>query len=337
MADGGLPAVGALGSYKGVMLCNRPPDAGGAAGGGSMMAGAGQAPFKSTISATVGEKLGLPPPRREEGDGKSEMVIKMRGPSAALRRHCQWIKELQEQVKDDHRQTEEDSVAHDERRQKMATVFKKQRDAIQRIKKDSSHTGLEPADVEAILRPGGKPKATTRGQKPLWALTELQKEGVEDEDAALLIQFAQDLDFDKYIDDMEFRQCLQVVQHRARKLQREQDAFKDALVAQFNTPPEDDDEHLDSVSELGSKSSARARRFGGGVGGAGGGEGSRPDWDTSTSCGDEMASADRQAHHDLAAQAMENNPQLRALHSKGSLQKLVEKAQSSGPPSSCGP
>merc|ERR1712060_211289 len=105
-------------------------------------------------------------------------VVKMRGPSAALRRHCQWIKELQTQVKADQQQANDVALAQEERKQRMQEGFKKQRDAIQQIKKDRGRGLIEAHEVEAIIRPRGKKKkAQTGGQKPLWAMTEEEREG----------------------------------------------------------------------------------------------------------------------------------------------------------------
>jgi len=316
-------AVGGLGNYKGVMLCSRPPEDGVKAGGAG---GPAVAPFKSTIAASVGEQLGLPPPKRDE----PKFEVKTRGPSAALRRHCQWIKELQEQVGEDQRQAEASIQAQEERKAKMQVTFKQQRDAIRRIKSERDRSNIDPADVEAILRPGAKRAGGVEAaRKPLWAMTEDEKEGVEDEEAAQLIRFVEDLDFDRYIDDLEFKEHLQIVRDRARRLQREQDAFKDSLVREFNIPTDgafqEGDDWPGAASSCGDGSLSRAedRARGRRPGSL---PDDRPDWDASTANGDDRMSVDREAHG-AAEKLLEANPQLRAIHSKGSVQKLIEKAQ----------
>merc|ERR1719389_603540 len=60
-------------------------------------------PFRSTISATEGEQIGLTPCKRME-----RTEVKARGPSAALRRHVRWLKELQGQMNEDKAQVEEE-------------------------------------------------------------------------------------------------------------------------------------------------------------------------------------------------------------------------------------
>merc|ERR1719343_743383 len=114
-------------------------------------------------------------------------LVKTRGPSAALRRHCQWIKELQQQVQEDARATEDAAAAHEQRKANMQAVFKQQRDAIRKIKAERGHTdNIHPRELEAIIRPPAKkqPAPAAAAQKPLWAMTEDERDGCEDEEAA---------------------------------------------------------------------------------------------------------------------------------------------------------
>jgi len=321
--------MGSLGCYKGVMLCNRPPEepsrqqSGGAGG---------QPPFLGAISTTARDQVGLPPAK----DGKKiepTRDVKRCGPSAALRRHCQWIKELQEQVREDQKQCEDSAKAQEERKQRMQETFKRQRDAIRLIKKERDTEGIDPYEIEAIMQPKRGSQAPEGARKPMWAMTEAEKEGFEDEEADDLIRFAENIDFDRYITDLEFRQGLQAVRDRAKRLQREQDAFKDSILREFNAPASDEEEEGRSTSadgefKLGDGASrAFARKS------AKDGPGDRPDWDASTACGEERL-PDRQAMA-AADRVLEANPQLRAVHSKGSIQRLIDRASQQGsvPPS----
>lgn len=306
------------------MLCNRPPDDHSRPGA----EGNGQPPFKSTISATSRDIPGLPPAR----DGKKieTTAVKNRGPSAALRRHCQWIKELQEQVNDDQRQVEDGANAHADRKQKLQESFKRQRDAIRQLKKERDADSIEPHEIEAVIRPKGaaaRSLATSKGNnKPLWAMTEVEKEGFEDEEAEDLIRFAEGLDFDKYISDAEFRECLHVVRDRAGKLQKEQDAFKDNLLREFNGADNEDDYEDGSYADMQSEDApiSQARRRPPSDGRGGGDD--RPDWDAST-CGDDRRS---DGGRSAADRILEANPQLKAVHSKASAQRLIERASQRG-------
>lgn len=315
--NGCPPPVGGLGNYKGVMLCNRPPE------GPASIANDGALPFKSMIAATWGEQLGLPPCRKAEPSHE----VKTCGPSAALRRHCKWIKELQEQVREDKISIEDSKREQEERKKKMAEVFKKQRDLIRDMKKERHKSNIEPHEIEAVMKPKSSKKTPETSQKPLWAMTEAEKDQFEEQEDDDLLRFAEEIDFDNYIDDLQFRQCLSAVADRAKKLQREQDAFKDSILNEFNGQDgdeEDDyyDDRSTSVGEDGGAGKVGSRRRGGG------GSDGRPDWDGSTACGDEAPiTADRNMR-DAAERLMEANPQLKAVHSKGSMQRLVEKAAS---------
>merc|ERR1719220_1697381 len=112
-------------------------------------------------------------------------------------------------------------------------------------------------------------------------MTEEEREGFEDDQAADLIEFAENLDFDGYINDLEFRQCLRAVQDRAKKLQREQNAFKDSIVNEFNMADDDEEDDEDMRSISAGRTAHRGLPQTGGVG-------DRPDWDSSTAAGDDL-------------------------------------------------
>lgn len=76
------PPLGGLGNFKGVMLCNRPSDDAPARASDS------KAAYKSPF-----EHLGLPPCKRDDAPASA---VKKRGPSAALRQHVRWLRELQD-------------------------------------------------------------------------------------------------------------------------------------------------------------------------------------------------------------------------------------------------
>lgn len=314
---GNVPLSG-LGNYKGVMLCNRPPD-----DMSKTREDGTQPPFKSTVAAV--EQLGLAPPRRAEAVGTSSEV-KLRGPSAALRRHCRWIKELQEQVRQD-RQSAEDGVSAQEARQaRMAEVFKQQRDAVRQIKFDRDVNDIHPDEIEAIIKPKSKGASGGSGaQKPLWAMTEAERDGAEEVEADDLIRFAEDLNFDQYIGDLEFRECLQVMKDRAKKLQKEQDAFKDSILKAFNDEVAGEDDNLSDLYEGSVMSDDRASRLR-----ARQGAPDRPDWDSSTACGEDNASCMSKGARAAAEDALMANPKLRGVHSKASMQRIVEKASEAG-------
>jgi hypothetical protein len=80
MAESGADK-GSIGNYKGVMLCNRPPEA------GAQLKKDGTGPFISRV--TVREKLGLNPttvmPQRQKAPRKNLEI---------LTRHKKWLADL---------------------------------------------------------------------------------------------------------------------------------------------------------------------------------------------------------------------------------------------------
>lgn len=330
------PPMSGLGNFKGVMLCNRPSDESMKVKGND-----GAGPFKSMISATCGEQLGLTPARN------FEPTVKKRGPSAALRRHVRWLRELQEQMRDEREQVEQEGRGAEEKKQRTKAASDKHRNAVRRMMQErDTALILTERTARAFMAPPAK-EAHNEGRKqapatkPLWAMTPQEQDEFEDEDADNLISFAEGLDFDKYVGDLEFRQGMEALKDRAGKLQKAQDAFKDALIRDFNSKAvEDDDEArstsagsggledgLDGHSLLGdlcseySTSSSRRRRREDCTNGDG-----RPEWDSSTVCGEDRPEEDRTVKATAEA-VLESAPQIRAIHSKESIQRIIEKAR----------
>jgi hypothetical protein len=295
------------------------------------------APFRSMIAPTHGEPVGLTPARNHEP------TVKKRGPSAALRRHVRWLKELQDQMKDERDQVEAEDAEEGERRQKMKAVFEKHRDVVREMIQDRAKDWVDPTrDPEkhkAIQEERSRKKAEKAKSKPLWAMTQQEKESFEEGEADDLINFADGLDFEKYVGDLEFREGLDALKDRAGKLAKEQESFKDALVRDFNMKLGDDIEERstsvgsadledgiegasllgDLVSEGGTR---RRRRRGEDRYNADG----RPDWDSSTNAGDDVHQQDR-GLKDAAEIVLESAPQMRAIHSKESVQRIIEKTR----------
>lgn len=356
------PPMPDLGNYKGVMLCNRPSEAPKAGAGGGDDVG----PFRSMVAPTFGDQVGLTPARN------FEPTVKKRGPSAALRRHVRWLRELQEQMRDERDQGAQEEQDEEERRQRFKAITDKHREAVRDVMNERDDRQREEAKLEraaklamkgvktaeaappgstapayAFAQEGQAPaapappakKSGSKAAKPLWAMTEQERNDFEDEEGDDLINFAEGLDYDKFVGDMEFRSALHALKDRTGKLKREQDAFKDDLLANFNTADDDDEyeestvagsskleDGLDGQSLLGSEysvSSSRraierrerqAQRDG--------------DWDNSTNAGDDKYGGKVDPDlQEIAEIVMENAPHINKIHSKQSVTKLIEKAR----------
>lgn len=338
--DGGafaaaLPPVSGLGNFKGVMLCNRPADD----SSSSKLPSDEPAPFRSMIAAGVGDQIGLTPCRTYEA------TVKQRGPSAALRRHVRWLKELQMQMKEERDQVDQEDAQDDERKQQMKAAYDKHRESVREMMqarmKDWVDPTRDPEKHKALLEDKARKKAEKQKSKPLWAMTEQEKESFDEEEADELINFAENLDFDKYMGDSDFRQALDAMKDRTGKIARAQDSFKDDLVRDFNARVGDDleerstsaggsafdmEEGLEGASLLGdlrSEGGTRRRRS---AGEARYNADGRPEWDASTQGGDDRDKMDYELK-DAADMIMESRPQMRAIHSKESLQRVIERTR----------
>ena len=181
-----------------------------------------------------------------------------------------------------------------------------------------------PPQPKAAARPKAKAPA-----KPAWALTEDEAEDLEDDEAAQLVAFANNLDYDAYIDDLEVRQALNVIRERIdgeKALEAAAQAAEESMSQAGDWRTKFLNEWNDEADETSSQRSKRAPIPTSGL--ATGEEGGKPDWDSSTNAGDErtkyMASAGSRA---MAEELLRDNPDLAKKHSVRSLATVVEKSQ----------
>jgi len=323
------PPPGGLGNFKGVMLCNRPTEI-------QMDRATRDAdappPFKSTVSATHNDVLGLNPKAPQI---TTDSQTKLRGPSAALRKHVQWLKELQKQMTDEKDALDMESEEAEKKKTRMKKFCEKQREAVQAVLNSDYEVKAE--DLHEALKTAGKGTKNKDGKrvKPLWAMTEKEKEQHQEQEASELISFAEDLDFDKYIGDLEFRENLEVLKDRAGKLEKEQASFKDDLVKEFNADDESTAVGSPRGLDIDALSGVEGSSLGAGEGidDLGGKRRKRrtedpdqagPDWDSSTACGDDKVKVNDDDKA-MAAHLLEINPNLRGIHSEKSVQKVLEK------------
>merc|ERR1712224_105734 len=119
----------------------------------------GPAPFKSTVSATHNDQLGLNPAKAREFNTYSS--AKLRGPSATLRKHVKWLKELQKQMAEERTKAEEAEIQAEHKKERMKTFCEKQREAVktllnsdQEVKPEHLHEALENAGAGTKTKEG---------------------------------------------------------------------------------------------------------------------------------------------------------------------------------------
>lgn len=70
-------------------------------------------------------------------------------------------------------------------------------------------------------------------KKPAWAVTEKMQEVEKEEEIDQLLEFAYELDYEKYMEDFEVRQALAVIKERVNEIKQEPD-WKQKMADEWN-------------------------------------------------------------------------------------------------------
>lgn len=76
-------------------------------------------------------------------------------------------------------------------------------------------------------------KKSRPSQRPAWATTEKQQEDAKEEEIDELLEFAYELDYEKYMEDFEVRQALAVIKDRVHEITRDVD-WKQKMADEWN-------------------------------------------------------------------------------------------------------
>ncbi|KAG7378503.1 hypothetical protein PHYPSEUDO_009979 [Phytophthora pseudosyringae] len=216
MADMTAAAV-SIGNYKGVMLCNRPFN-----GVSSTLAKETRYGAKSNnnaadnskaafLAGNPGEPLGLNVPILSE----PAHAIRRDKKSTALSKHKKWLHDLQtERARLQEALAEDEDVAQ-KRRERFSQREAKMREAV-RSNNDDAEDGADADSGPAA----GKKKSINR---PMWALTKAtadeKLDNLEDAEANDLIEFANNLNIDQFMDDVEVKARVAQVEQQLAQVQ----------------------------------------------------------------------------------------------------------------------
>ncbi|KAJ0397924.1 hypothetical protein P43SY_006046 [Pythium insidiosum] len=218
----GAAAAVSIGNYKGVMLCNRPFN-----GASSTLAKETRVLSTNNNSASSSTKLaflaGLPteplgmnvpihsePPHAVKRDKKN----------TALSKHKKWLHDLQKE-----RARLQDALLEDEDEKRRRRDRFVQREAKMREAVRNSRPEVGDGDGDGDANADGKadPKAASRLRRPMWALTKETADeklgALEDAEADDLIDFANNLDIDQFLDDVEIKARVAQVEQQMAQLQ----------------------------------------------------------------------------------------------------------------------
>jgi len=211
-------APGGVGNYKGVMLCNRPfagSVAQKAVGGGSS---------KQTFSCgLVAEPAGL----NVSMSKKDQHKVKRPKKETVLTKHKRWLAELQK-TKD---KLEMEYIEQMRAKEQQKSQFQNQEKGMRSMAKELlSADDKEGPQTDSPPASTAKPSAAEAKimARPAWAQTEqiaskaiAASEEKEFEDDEGLLDFAQNLDYDRFIGDIEVKTMMKRLQERIASLERD--------------------------------------------------------------------------------------------------------------------
>jgi len=102
-----------------------------------------------------------------------------------------------------------------------------QREKIKTLKVVESESQDAPADkpsklsesaLKAMSEKSQKPKSKKGVKKPAWAVTEKMQAVEKEDEVDQLLEFAYELDYEKYMEDFEVRQALAVIKDRVNQI-----------------------------------------------------------------------------------------------------------------------
>lgn len=343
--DGGLPRA-SIGNYKGVMLCNRPNEFGQV----QKPERQGKAPFISRVDPK--EQIGLNPTKKI-----INVPEKKKDSNSILTRHKRYLKMLQEKKLIEKLENENEENQKKETMKKFKEQTAQQRKKIKNLKTDKQDNATtankkenpeeEKKAVAKLTKENlarneeqysQKSKASKKAdkKKPAWAKTEQQLKQEEEEEIDDLIEFAYDLDYEKYMEDLEVRQALALIKERVEEIKKDEE-WRTKIAQEWNeaeaNPNEGSnrkrkqDDDAKSVASIRTSVTGRSKmskrselmdeikRE----------ERHKEDWDTSTQGDRRKPTLEEKLASKLADQILENNPNLKGIHSKVSMRKMLEK------------
>ncbi|ORC88073.1 uncharacterized protein TM35_000181300 [Trypanosoma theileri] len=377
---GQAPGI-SLENYKGILLSARPANLpygpssqlrGGPAGTARLVTAGGEVAPAFVPAGSVETPAGLGPSAEERATMERNHRMRLENyrtrranACTVLTRHKRWLRSFAEQVrkmKDEEIQREIELARRAEQiRQQQAqkraevvalsprgeetakTILREEIQYPQQSKPEGmADTGrvVSFADDEAKKKDAAKKK---KKKKPKWALTE--DEALEDELAATddLLEFAKNLDYDKFIDDYEVAGALAIMRERVEEIARENNWSKEALERAANesvagdTEDGEDYEGMEAVGGSGIARNERERREGGDyqpvISTAAAARKAAPhiaaghtkEWDGSKSIGGVLRRAIFRDTLQLAERILASSKSMQKIHTKFSLARVLQR------------
>lgn len=215
MVASASPAVN-IGNYKGVMLCNRPfngvstslaKEGRSGSGAGNNYSSSGSDNKPAFLAGTPTEPLGMNVPIHSE----PLHAIKRDKKHTALSKHKKWLHDLQSE----RARLQEILIEDEEKRRRRKERFSQREAKFREMVRKNSGPETESSHDAAA--------AEKKLKRPMWALTKQtaeEKEAfMEDAEADDLIEFANNLDIDQFMDDVEIKARVAQVEQQLAQVQ----------------------------------------------------------------------------------------------------------------------
>lgn len=344
--EGNWPKA-SIGNYKGVMLCNRPNEFGQV----QKPQRQGQIPFNSRVRGT--NDVGLNPTKKNNLDLTVTRKKKV-DPNSILVRHKRFLKTLEAKMQDGKELKSKEAEEKKEKFDKLKTQAEKQRQKIKQLKhtpedaptieeqeepKPVKKSKLTAANLvkneKEIERSEQASRAASRkaeAPKPEWAKTAENSKKEKEDEIDDLIDFAYELDYEQYMEDMEVRQALELIKQRVGEMKKDEQ-WKDKMEDDHVREQERNErieqikkerrEECGSVADSQMSTQSRKDEIMDQIKAEQAGQ---PEWDNYSQAESRKdKNPEELLASRLAKEILMENPNLKNVHSKTSMKMLLEK------------
>jgi hypothetical protein len=213
-----------INNYKGVMLCTRPNE---------NIAVSKETPFISRVDPKA--QLGINPVR------KVKAIAQRKRANPILSRHRQWLESFKERMREKRTIQELQAEQDKEKFKRIREKAEVNKSRAQEDAAEYSPNAIRVQDYVQQEQPSPtreeKPKQKKKDQslKPKWAYTEQQVKDEEEQDVDDLLDFTNNLDYDKYLNDLEVKHMVLALKKRIDEIKhKEDDDWKKKIVDEWN-------------------------------------------------------------------------------------------------------
>jgi len=323
-----------INNYKGVMLCTRPNENIGVSK---------DRPFVSRVDPK--DQVGINPVKRVQTHAAAKKA------NPVLQRHRVWLNQFKEKMREKRIHDEMKEIYDKEKFERIrenaviqkglisdASDFDVEKTASPAKPSQANQQESSPQNAVKKNKEEKAAKKKENKEKPKWAYTEKQVVDEEEQDVDDLLEFTNNLDYDKYIDDLEVKHMITALKKRIDDIKgKEEDDWKNKIVDAWNddrksVKPSKVDIGYDgqsdarsvaseaksaasekthkSISELKAKLENKEKK----------------DWDklSTTTKRNQVTVEERIAKH-VADEVLRNNTEFRHFHSNASVRRILEK------------